>query len=171
MKRVLFLFFLLLSLSFSYELKGCGGTFAGEVMKDLSDSFYETSKNKVEYLAIGSSGGLKKVMNNDCDFAILELETTGEELERVPFLKGAVVLAYNLDNVSSLILSREIIAKIYMGKITKWNDEEILALNKDLSLPDKKINLFHRYDGSGTTLNFSKYLSESKAWKNGVSEY
>lgn len=174
MIRVFILFFMVISLSFSYTLKGSGATFVDEVMEDLMKAYYENTNLKVSYLAIGSVGGLKQLKSGVCDFCVIEVENSDKSLEKIPFLKGQIVLAYNVNGVDNLVLSADLIAKIYLGEIIFWDDKEILNLNKNLKLPHKKINFFHRYDGSGTTFVFSEFLSSSNTkWKDiyGSSEY
>ena len=164
MMRILFFIFLALNLSFSSSIKGSGGTLVEGVMGELISSYYKASNKKVEYLSIGSSGGLKQLENSNFDFAITEIKPSDENMKNLQkelFVQGCVVLAYNVEGIKDLVLSGDVIAKIYLGKITKWNDKEILALNNEISLPNEDIKLFHRYDGSGTTLAFSEYLSNS----------
>ena len=120
----------------------------------------------VNYGAIGSGGGIRSLRDRSVDFgasdAFLtdkELETMNGEVIHIATCLGGVVMAYTLEGVDSLRLTGQLISDIYLGKINKWNDPRITSLNPGISLPDLDITPVYRSDGSGTTFNFSEYLS------------
>jgi len=136
----------------------------------------------INYQGIGSGGGKKGIVDRTIDFAgsdsTLKDEeyTAGGDLQMYPMIAGAVVPIFNLEGYDPaadkpLVLDRETLANIYLGKVTKWNDPAIVALNPDLAakLPDKAITAVHRSDGSGTTEIFTNALSAfSTEWKDSV---
>jgi phosphate transport system substrate-binding protein len=129
--------------------------------------------NKVSYGGIGSGGGVRNLKDGIVDFAGSDAFLSDKEMSEmepvvhIPTCMGAVVLAYNLPDVVKLNLSGDVIADIYAGKITDWNDARLQELNPDVKLPAKKIILAYRSDGSGTTFVFTDYLSKvSESWKN-----
>lgn len=120
----------------------------------------------VNYGAIGSGGGIRSLRDRSVDFgasdAFLtqkELESMGAEVIHIATCLGGVVMAYTLEGVDSLRLTGPLIADIYLGKIKKWNDPRLTALNPEIPLPDLDITPVYRSDGSGTTFNFSEYLT------------
>jgi phosphate transport system substrate-binding protein len=115
---------------------------------------------------VGSGGGKKSVIDKTVDFGASDAAMTDEEMARVqggvqllPMTAGAIVIAYNIDGVSNLNLSRKGYSGIFLGKIKRWNDPEITAANPGTKLPDLPINVVVRADGSGTSFVFSKHLS------------
>ena len=132
-----------------------------------------TEHNKVSYGGIGSGGGVRNLKDGIVDFAGSDAFLSDKEMSEmkpvvhIPTCMGAVVLAYNLPEVTALNLSGDVIADIFAGKITKWNDERLQKLNPDTKLPEKDIIPAYRSDGSGTTFVFTDYLSKvSEDWKN-----
>lgn len=120
----------------------------------------------VNYGAIGSGGGIRSLRDRSVDFgasdAFLtekELESMNGEMIHIATCLGGVVMAYTLEGVDNLRLTGPLISDIYLGKITKWNDPRLKAINPGVSLPDLDITPVYRSDGSGTTFNFSEYLS------------
>ena len=137
------------------------------------DSYGTTGNNKVSYGGIGSGGGVRNLKDGIVDFAGSDAFLSDKEMSEmkpvvhIPTCMGAVVLAYNLPEVTALNLSGDVIADIFAGKITKWNDERLQKLNPDTKLPEKDIIPAYRSDGSGTTFVFTDYLSKvSEDWKN-----
>ena len=129
--------------------------------------------NGVELGGIGSGGGVRNLKDGIVDFAGSDAFLSDKEMSEmkpvvhIPTCMGAVVLAYNLPEISALNLSGDVIADIFAGKITKWNDERLQKLNPDTKLPEKDIIPAYRSDGSGTTFVFTDYLSKvSEDWKN-----
>ncbi len=157
----------------SVELSGAGATFPLPFYNMSFDGFDAATGNKVSYGGIGSGGGVRNLKDEIVDFAGSDAFLTDEEMKgmkpvvHIPTCMGAVVLAYNLPDVTRLNLSGDVIADIYAGKITKWNDTRLVELNPDVKLPAKDIIIAYRSDGSGTTFIFTDYLSKvSENWKN-----
>ncbi len=129
----------------------------------------------VNYQSIGSGGGIKQVCSGTVDFGASDmpmtddlLKTCGVKLIHIPTVLGAVVPIYNVQGVTSLRFSPATLANIYLAKITNWNDPAIAKDNPGVHLPDQKIIVVHRSDGSGTTFIWTDYLSKvSSEWKGG----
>lgn len=158
-------------------INGAGSTFAQPVYTQWIQSYKSVNSSvTLNYQGIGSGGGKKGIVDNTLDFAgsdsVLSPDeySTGKDLQMYPTLAGAVVLIYNLPGINqTLTLNGAVLAGIYSGKISKWNDPAITALNPGLSLPDAAITGVHRSDGSGTTEIFTNALSAFSAdWKNSV---
>lgn len=154
------------------ELSGAGATFPLPFYNVIFEQFSEVSGNQVAYGGIGSGGGVRNLRDKIVDFAASDAYLSEKEMAEmspvvhVPTCMGAVVVAYNLDGVDELNLTGEIIADIFAGKITMWNDERLVALNPDVRLPAKAIMPVYRSDGSGTTYVFTDYLTKvSPMWK------
>lgn len=157
----------------SVELTGAGATFPLPFYNMSFEGYGATHNDKVAYGGIGSGGGVRNLKDGIVDFAGSDAFLSDSEMKEmkpvvhIPTCMGAVVLAYNLQEVKSLNLSGDVIADIYAGKITDWNDARLQQLNPDVKLPAKKIILAYRSDGSGTTFVFTDYLSKvSESWKN-----
>ena len=155
------------------ELTGAGATFPLPFYTMSFDSYGTTGNNKVSYGGIGSGGGVRNLKDGIVDFAGSDAFLSDKEMSEmkpvvhIPTCMGAVVLAYNLPEITALNLSGDVIADIFAGKITKWNDERLQKLNPDTKLPEKDIIPAYRSDGSGTTFVFTDYLSKvSEDWKN-----
>lgn len=159
-------------------INGAGATFPYPL---YSKWFYEYAKIdktvNFNYQSIGSGGGIRQIIAKTVDFgatdAIMTAEQekqAGEKVLHLPMTAGAVVLIYNIPEIKQqLNFTPEIISGIYLGKITKWNDKRIAQENPNVSLPDKKIVVARRSDGSGTTFIFTDYLCEISAeWKSKV---
>ena len=156
----------------SDELSGAGATFPLPFYNVVFEKYLEEKGTLTAYGAIGSGGGLRNLKDGVVDFAASDAFLTDEEQKtmkeviHVPTCMGAVVLAYNIKGVENLNLSSEVIADIYSGNITKWNDEKIKELNPQTPLPDMEIIPVYRSDGSGTTFVFTDYLTKvSKEWE------
>lgn len=157
----------------SVELTGAGATFPLPFYNMSFEGYGATHNDKVAYGGIGSGGGVRNLKDGIVDFAGSDAFLSDSEMKEmkpvvhIPTCMGAVVLAYNLPEAKSLNLSGDVIADIYAGKITDWNDARLQQLNPDVKLPAKKIILAYRSDGSGTTFVFTDYLSKvSENWKN-----
>ena len=153
------------------ELSGAGATFPLPFYNVVFEQFTKINGDVVAYGGIGSGGGVRNLRDKIVDFAGSDAFLTEKEMEQmpqvihIPTCMGAVVLAYNLEGVNDLTLSGEVVAEIFAGKITKWNDPKIAALNTGISLPDETIIPTFRSDGSGTTFVFTDYLSKvSPMW-------
>lgn len=155
------------------DLSGAGATFPEPFYTMVFDSFSDSTGNTVAYGGIGSGGGVRNLKDRTVDFAAsdaflsnAEMAEMGEPVIHIPTCMGAVVLGFNLPGITSLNLSGDVIADIFAGKITVWNDPRIAALNPAAQLPAKSIIPVFRSDGSGTTFVFTYYLSQvSPEWK------
>ncbi|HOG20577.1 MAG TPA: phosphate ABC transporter substrate-binding protein PstS [Salinivirgaceae bacterium] len=153
-------------------LSGAGATFPQPFYLMAFKSYYEATNNTVSYGGIGSGGGIKSLKESIVDFAGTDVYLTDEEMKdmppviHIPTCMGAVVLAYNIEGINNLKLTGDLIAKIYSGKITFWDDEQIKAINEGINLPHLEIAPIHRSDGSGTTYVFADYLTKVNSdWK------
>ncbi len=148
-------------------LAGAGATFPLPFYNMAFKAYGDTTGTNVTYGGVGSGGGIRSLKDRTVDFAGSDAYLSEKEMSEmpgkvlhIPSCMGAVVMAYNLEGVNNLVLDGATIADIYMGNITKWNDERIAALNPEVKLPDLKINPVYRSDGSGTTFVFSDYLTK-----------
>jgi phosphate transport system substrate-binding protein len=150
-------------------LNGSGATFPYPFLNSVITEYHNVKSNvQINYQAIGSGGGITDLKNKNNDFAGSDAPLSAAEQANatntlhIPETIGAVTIAYNLPGVSSgLKLTGQVIADIFQGTITKWNDPAIQTLNPDITLPDQAITTVHRSDGSGTTFIFTSYLSKS----------
>ena len=161
----------------SVQINGAGATFPLPVYTEWIYAYqYIDPSVTLNYQGIGSGGGKKGIVDNTIDFAgsdsLLTDEeyTNGKDLQMYPALAGAVVPIYNVEGITQTVtLSRDTLVGIYSAKITTWNDPALVALNPDLKLPDQKITVVHRSDGSGTTEIFTKALAAfSEEWNSNV---
>ena len=160
------------------SLQGAGATFPNPLYQKWMSEYGKLNPNiRIDYQSIGSGGGIKQIQAQTVDFGASDAPMTDEELKgspreliHVPTVLGAVVLTYNLQGVSKpLRFSPDVIADIFLGKITKWNDPRIKADNGDLNLPTGNITVVHRAEASGTTYAFTDYLAKvSPEWKQKV---
>lgn len=158
-------------------INGAGATFPYPIYSKWFDAYAKIDPSvRFNYQAIGSGGGQKQILAQTVDFGASDgpmsdanLAKAPGKLLHIPTVAGAVVMTYNLPGDPTLKLDGTIIADIYLGKITKWNDPKIAALNSGANLPDTDIVVVHRSDGSGTTYIFTNYLSKvSSEWKSKV---
>ena len=154
------------------ELSGAGATFPLPFYNVVFENFAQVNGDAVAYGGIGSGGGVRNLRDKIVDFAGSDAFLTDKEMAEmppvvhVPTCMGAVVVAYNLDGVEDLKLTGEVIADIFAGEIKMWNDERLVALNPDVTLPTEAIIPVFRSDGSGTTFVFTDYLTKvSPMWK------
>ena len=158
------------------ELTGAGATFPYPVYSKWAAAYKDKTGVNLNYQAIGSGGGLKQVVAKTVDFGASDAPQTAEwqaqnQIVQFPMVVSGIVPIVNIKGLKSgaLRLSGPILADIYLGKITKWNDPAIKALNPSLALPDSVITPIYRNDGSGTTYNFSSYLSKvSPVWRDKI---
>jgi phosphate transport system substrate-binding protein len=148
------------------DISGAGATFPYPVYAKWAETFHANTGVAVNYQSIGSGGGIKQIKASTVDFGASDAPLTGEELSEAglvqfPTVMGAIVPVVNLKGVKpgEMVLTGKVLAEIYLGNIRKWNDPQIVALNKDVKLPDRAIAVVHRSDGSGTTFNFTYYLN------------
>jgi phosphate transport system substrate-binding protein len=157
-------------------ITGAGASFPFPLYSTWASDYEKVTGVKLNYQSIGSSGGIEQIMAKTVDFGASDAPLTTEELDEAgltqfPMTMGGVTVAYNLEGVADgeLMLDGPTLADVFMGKITKWNDPALKALNRDVTLPDTDITVVHRADGSGTTFIFTSYLSAvSSEWE---SEY
>ena len=154
------------------ELSGAGATFPLPFYNVVFEQFSQANGDVVAYGGIGSGGGVRNLRDKIVDFAGSDAFLSDKEMAEmdsvihVPTCMGAVVVAYNLDGVTNLNLSGELIADIFAGEIKMWNDPRIAVLNPNATLPAEAIIPVFRSDGSGTTFVFTDYLSKvSPMWK------
>ena len=160
------------------SLHGAGATFPNPLYQKWLSEYEKVKPNvRLDYQSIGSGGGIKQLKEQTVDFGASDAPMKDEDLKsapgeilHIPTVLGAVVITYNLSGVNQrLRFSPEVIADIYLGKITKWNDAKISADNPGVTLPANDITVVHRSDGSGTSAVFTDYLSKVSAeWKDKV---
>jgi phosphate transport system substrate-binding protein len=158
-------------------MNGAGATFPYPIYSKWFEEYTRVDPEvRFNYQSIGSGGGIRQISERTVDFGASDGPMTDEQLKKapselfhIPTVLGAVVATYNLPGSPKLQFTGEVLADIFLGKITKWNDEKIKALNPSASLPDQPIVVVHRSDGSGTTYIWVDYLSKvSKEWEQKV---
>lgn len=162
--------------AFAADITGAGATFPFPVYSKWADTYKKETGNGLNYQSIGSGAGIKQIQAKTVTFGATDAPLKAEQLEKDglvqwPMVMGAIVPVVNLEGIKSgeLVLSGEVLGDIYLGKITKWNDAAIAKLNPTLKLPTDAITVVRRSDGSGTTFNFTDYLSKASAeWKTKV---
>lgn len=151
----------------SHHLIGAGSSFDNPLFSKMFYSYFQTRGVKVNYQSIGSGGGISQLINRTIDFGASDVPMNGEQdslsparVLHVPITVSAVVLSYNLPELKdTLRLSPQVLAGLFLGRITQWNDTAIAALNPGVRLPDLPVVIAHRSDGSGTSNIFTSYLS------------
>jgi phosphate transport system substrate-binding protein len=160
------------------DLTGAGSTFDQPFFTRAFFHYNQLNPNvTVTYASIGSGGGIAQFQAQTVDFGATDVpmsatdisKAKGGAVEQVPVTLGGVAISYNLSGVASgLHLTADVLGRIFLGQITKWNDPAISGLNHGITLPDQAITVVHRSDGSGTTFIFTDYLSRvSSAWSSG----
>ncbi len=160
------------------EITGAGASFPAPIYGKWAEAYQKATGNKINYQSIGSGGGIKQITAKTVDFGASDMPLTVAELDKngllqFPAVIGGEVIVVNIAGVKpgEMRLTPTVLADIYLGKITKWNDKAIADLNPKLSLPDQLIAVVRRADGSGTTFIFTNYLSKvSPEWKTKVGE-
>jgi len=160
------------------DITGAGATFPFPVYSKWADAYKKETGNGLNYQSIGSGGGIKQIQAKTVTFGASDMPLKAEQLEKDgfvqwPMVMGAIVPVVNLDGVKAgdMVFDGETLANIYLGKITKWDDPAIKKLNPKVNLPSTAIAVVRRSDGSGTTFNFTNYLSKVSAdWKSKVGE-
>jgi phosphate transport system substrate-binding protein len=152
------------------DMTGAGSTFAYPLVAKWAETYKAATGNGLNYQSIGSGGGIKQIKAKTVDFGASDMPLKAEELNadglvQFPVMMGGVVPVVNLPGVQpgQLKMTGQLLADIYLGKITKWNAQPIAALNPGVKLPDQDITVVHRADGSGTSFLFTDYLSKSSA--------
>jgi len=175
-KLALVVFVTAVSISSSFaadKINGAGASFPAPLYYDWAFFYKKDTRNRVNYQSIGSGGGIKQIIKRVVNFGASDKPLDSKKLAKAklfqfPAVIGSIVIAFNVDGIAdeTLKLTNENVADIFSGKITKWNSPDIAVNNKGVNLPNKKIIVVHRSDGSGTTYNFTYYLSgSSKNWK------
>jgi len=157
-------------------INGAGATFPYPIYAKWAEAYNNASGVKLNYQSIGSGGGIKQIKAGTVDFGATDDPMKGKDLSEIglvqfPAIMGGVVPVVNVVGVEAgkLKLDQATLADIYLGKITKWNDAKIAALNPGMNLPEKMISVVRRSDGSGTTALFTNYLAKiSPEWKEKV---
>jgi phosphate transport system substrate-binding protein len=158
------------------DISGAGATFPYPVYAKWADAYKKETGIGLNYQSIGSGGGIKQIKAKTVTFGASDAPLTGDDLTasglaQFPMVMGGIVPVVNVEGVKpgDLVLDGPTVAKIFMGEITKWDDDAIKKLNPDAKLPSTAIAVVHRSDGSGTTFNFTYYLSAvSEDWKSKV---
>ena len=152
------------------DITGAGATFPYPIYAKWAEAYKKATGNGLNYQSIGSGGGIKQIKAKTVDFGASDMplkadELTAEGLIQFPAIIGGVVPIVNLDGVApgKLKMTGDLLAGIYMGKITKWNAPEIAAINPGIKLPAEDISVVHRSDGSGTTFLWTDFLSKVNA--------
>lgn len=169
--------FLSIGTVYSLDILGAGATFPLPLYTKMFDSYKQSTGIQVNYQGIGSGGGIRSLLDRTVDFGGTDAFMSEEEMSKaennqilhIPTCLGAIVVTYNLPGNPTLKLTLEVVSDIFLGKITKWNDNKISQLNPGVELPDMDIIVVHRSDGSGSTFIFSDYLCKvSKEWEETV---
>ena len=158
------------------SLTGAGGTAIYPVLQIWALKYQQKTGDQVNYQAIGSGGGIKQIESKTVDFAnsdkpLMHADLAANQLVQFPEVIISIVPVVNLPGIApgQLVLSGEVLSKIYLGQIVKWNDPAIKALNPKVNLPDRAILAVYRSDGSGTTFNFTNYLGKvNPGWESKV---
>jgi phosphate transport system substrate-binding protein len=158
------------------DISGAGATFPYPIYAKWADAYKKETTIGLNYQSIGSGGGIKQIEAKTVTFGASDKPLPGEELDKFglaqfPMVMGGIVPVLNVEGIAAgqLVLDGPTLAKIFMGEITKWDDPAIKKLNSDAKLPSQAIAVVHRSDGSGTTFNFTYYLSDvSPDWKSKV---
>ncbi len=162
--------------AFAADITGAGATFPYPIYAKWADAYKAKTGNGMNYQSIGSGGGIKQIKAKTVDFGASDVPLKVEDLEKdglmqFPAIMGGVVPVVNVEGIKAgdIKLTGDVLADIFLGKITKWNDPKLAALNKGVNLPDAAITVVHRSDGSGTTFIFTNYLMKvSKEWADRV---
>lgn len=155
---------------FAADVTGAGASFPYPIYSKWAESYKAATGNGLNYASVGSGAGIKQIKAKTVDFGASDMPLKQEELEadglmQFPVIMGGVVAVVNVDGITpgQLKLTGPVIADIYMGKITQWNDAAIAALNPGVKLPAAEITVVHRADSSGTSFLFTDFLSKTSA--------
>ena len=158
------------------DISGAGASFPTPIYAKWADAYKKQTGIGLNYQSIGSGGGIKQIQAKTVTFGATDAPLSGADLEKwglvqFPMVMGGIVPVVNIDgiNPAQMVLDGPTLANIYLGKITKWDDAALKALNPSLKLPSSAIIVIRRSDGSGTTFNFAHYLAKvSEDWKKNV---
>ena len=149
------------------DITGAGATFPYPIYSKWAEAYKKATGTGMNYQSIGSGGGIKQIIAKTVDFGATDAPLSGADLEKngliqFPMVMGGVVPVINVEGIKTreMRLTGAVLADIYLGKIQKWNDPALVALNPGLKLPDQNITVVNRSDGSGTTFIFVHYLAK-----------
>src|ERR1700693_736534 len=162
--------------AFAADITGAGAPFPFPIYSKWADAYKKETGNGLNYQSIGSGAGIKQIQAKTVTFGATDAPLKAEQLEKDglvqwPMVMGAIVAVVNLAGIKpcEMVFDGDTLANIYLGKITKWDDPAIAKLNPKVKLPSEAITVVRRSDGSGTTFNFTDYLSKASAdWKTKV---
>src|SRR6516162_4316869 len=162
--------------AFAADITGAGATFPFPIYSKWADAYKKETGNGLNYQSIGSGAGIKQIRAKTVTFGATDAPLKAEELDKDglaqwPMVMGGIVMVVNIPGVKpgEFVLDGPTVAQIYLGKINNWNDLAIKKLNPELKLPDLAIANIHRADGSGTTFNFTYFLSQvSPDWNSKI---
>ncbi|KQU80967.1 MULTISPECIES: phosphate ABC transporter substrate-binding protein PstS [unclassified Rhizobacter] len=166
------------SLTFAQDITGAGATFPAPLYAKWAEAYNKASGARINYQSVGSGAGLKQIRSKTVDFGASDMPLKDDELAKdglvqFPTVIGGVVPVVNIKGIQpgQIKLTGQALGDIYLGKVTKWNDPSLAALNPGVPLPDAAISVVRRADGSGTSFIFTNYLSKVNAeWKDKVGE-
>jgi phosphate transport system substrate-binding protein len=166
------------SVVMAQDVTGAGATFPAPIYAKWADAYNKATGAKMNYQSIGSGGGIKQIKSKTVDFGASDMPLKDDELAKdgmvqFPTVIGGVVPVVNISGIApgQIKMTGQLLGDIYLGKIAKWNDAALAALNPGVPLPDAAISVVRRADGSGTTFLFTNYLSKvSEEWKAKVGE-
>ncbi len=164
------------SASFAVDISGAGATFPYPIYAKWADAYKKETGVGMNYQSIGSGGGIKQIQAKTVVFGATDAPLSGADLEKsdlvqFPMVMGGIVPVVNLEGIApgAIVIDGQTLAKIFLGKVKSWDDAAMKALNPGVKLPSQAIAVVHRSDGSGTTFNFTDYLSKvSPDWKTSV---
>ncbi len=158
------------------DITGAGATFPYPIYAKWAEAYSKQTGVNLNYQSIGSSGGIRQINNKTVTFGATDAPVKGEDLDKLnqvqfPAIIGGTVPIVNLPGFKpgELRITGPVLAEVFMGTITKWNDPKLQSINPGKKLPNENITVVHRADGSGTTFNFTDYLAAvSKEWETKV---
>ncbi len=165
-------------LASAQDVTGAGATFPAPIYAKWADAYHKTSGARINYQSVGSGAGIKQIKSKTVDFGASDMPLPDDELAKdgliqFPMVIGGVVPVVNIAGIApgQIKLTGQVLGDIYLGKITKWNDAALTALNPGVALPAADISVVRRADGSGTSFIFTNYLSKvNPEWKSKVGE-
>ena len=170
MNKLLAILLTAVTLSANADITGAGATFPFPIYAKWAEGYKKATGTSLNYQSIGSSGGIRQINAKTVDFGATDAPVSGENLDKqgqvqFPAIIGGTVPVVNLDGFKpgELRITGPVMAEVFMGTIAKWNDPKLIALNPGKALPDAPITIVHRADGSGTTFNWTDYLSSTSA--------
>jgi len=166
------------SFALAQDITGAGASFPAPIYAKWADAYNKATGARLNYQSIGSGGGMKQIRSKTVDFGASDAPLSDEELAKdgliqFPTVIGGVVPVVNIKGITpgQIKMTGNVLGDIYLGKVTKWNDAALTKLNPGVPLPDADIAVVRRADGSGTSFNFTNYLSKVNAeWKAKVGE-